>query len=302
MIDEAPGCFRFLLAGPSARKLRRGKANLLPGHVHAFYLHPRSAGEFGDDFELERALVCGSLPGVHAEPDARERARTLRSYADTYLREEVQAEALVRDIGGHARLLDHVAIASGNVLNLHSLCKHAEVPYETARRYLEVLEDTLLVHRIPAWSGSARQTLISHPRLYLFDLGVRNALLHRPLDRVLPDDRGLLLEHLVANELLRVCRAHGVEVFHYRTRHGTEVDFVLRLGDEIWAIEVKAARDLASADLRGVHAFAAAEPGCKRKLVLFGGRHAQKRDGVEAIPVQDFLTTLDRQVAKRMSR
>src|SRR5439155_329013 len=118
ILDEMRGRFRFLLSGSSARKLRRGHANLLPGRVQVHQLHPLVASELGSAFRIERALAHGTLPGVYVETDAGERAAVLRSYADTYLREEIQAEALVRDIGGYARLLELVASASGRVLNL----------------------------------------------------------------------------------------------------------------------------------------------------------------------------------------
>jgi predicted AAA+ superfamily ATPase len=154
LVDAHPRRFRFLISGSSARKLKRGHANLLPGRVHVEYLHPLLACELGADFDLDRVLAHGSLPGLYAELDGDLRARDLRSYTDTYLREEVQAESLVRNIGGYARLLDLVAAASGRVINLHALSGDAGVSYETARRYVEVLEDTLILFRIPAWSRS----------------------------------------------------------------------------------------------------------------------------------------------------
>ena len=241
-LDESPGRFRFLMSGSSARKLRRAQANLLPGRVHVHRMHPLLASELGEDFDLDRVLAHGTLPGIYAERDRPTREADLRSYADTYLREEVQAEALVRHIGGFGRLLDLVAASSGRILNVQALCRDAGLGYETTRRYIDVLEDTLVVFRVPAWSGSSRASLVRHPRLFFFDIGVRNALLRRPLDTPLPDERGLLLEHLVACELHRRVGALWPEaaLFHYRTRSGAEVDFVLEVGREVWGIEVKA--------------------------------------------------------------
>ena len=163
------------------------------------------------------------------------READLRSYADTYLREEVQAEALVRNIGGYGRLLELLAATSGRVLNLNALCRDAGLSYETARRYIEVLEDTLLAFRVPAWTASERSSLIRHPKIFLFDLGVRNALLRRPLDRPFDDERGFLLEHLVAFELHRRLGSAlpRAALFFYRTRHGAEVDFILEVDREL---------------------------------------------------------------------
>lgn len=293
-LDEHPGRFRFLLSGSSARKLRRGRANLLPGRVHAHRMHPLLACELGADFDLERALAHGTLPGIYAEPDPRLRSADLRSYADTYLREEIQAEILVRNLGGFSRLLDLVAASSGRILNLHALCKDAGLAYETARRYVEVLEDTLVAFRVPAWSGSDRTRLVRHGKLFLFDIGVRNALLRRPLDRPLPDERGLLLEYFVACELQRRLGTHWPEaaLFHYRTRGGAEVDFVVEVGRELWGIEVKAGTNVTRAMLRGLASFAARSPRVSRRIVVFLGARAQVIDGVEVLPLADFLALL----------
>ena len=291
-IDRQPRRFRFLMSGSSARKLRRGSANLLPRRVHVHHLHPLLAAELGDGFHLDRALAQGTLPGIWQERDAVERERTLRSYADTYLREEVQAEALVRDIGGYARLLDLVAASSGRILNVAALCREAEIGHETARRYVEVLEDTLVVFRVPAWSGSDRASLVAHPKLFLFDAGVRNALLRRPLDRPLPDERGPLLEHLVAYEIHRRLGTLWPEarLFHFRTRAGAEVDFVVEVGRDLWAIEVKASRNITAP--RGIEALAGRVDRVRRKIVVFLGPRPQRVDGVQALPLGTFLDEL----------
>jgi predicted AAA+ superfamily ATPase len=294
VVDEAPRRFRFLLSGSSARKLRRGRANLLPGRIHLHYLHPLVAAELADDFALERVLAHGSLPGIYAESDARLRGQDLRGYVDAYLREEIQAEALVRDLGGYARLLDLVAASSGRILNLNALCREAGIRYETARRYLEVLEDTLIAFRVPAWSGSDRASLVAHPKLFLFDIGVRNALLRRPLDRCLDDERGLLLEHFVTQEFYRRTATLWPELalYHYRSRHGAEVDLVVQIGRELWAVEVKASRQVRRSDLGGIASFAERASRLRRKIVVFLGPRRQTIDGVEILPVTELLHEL----------
>jgi len=293
-LDQHPGRFRFLLSGSSARKLRRGQANLLPGRVHVHRMHPLLARELGPGFDLDRALAHGTLPGIYAEPDPQVRGMDLRSYADTYLREEIQAEALVRNLGGFSRLLDLVAASSGRILNLHALCKDAGLAYETARRYVDVLEDTLVTFRVPAWSGSDRSRLVRHGKLFLFDIGVRNALLRRPLDRPLPDERGLLLEHLVASEIHRRLGTlwPAAALFHYRTRGGAEVDFVVETGRELWGIEVKAGNHVTRRMLRGLASLASRSARVKRRIVVFLGTRAQAIDGVEVLPLADFLKLL----------
>ena len=293
-VDRAPSRFRFLLAGSSARKLRRGQANLLPGRVQVHRLHPLTVRELGGAFDLDRVLAHGTLPGIYREPDPETRGADLRSYTDSYLREEVQAEALVRNVGGFARLLDLVAAASGRILNVHKLARDAGLGYETARRYLEVLEDTLVAFRVPAWSGSDRANLIRHPKLIFFDIGVRNALLRRPLDRPLDDERGLLLEHLVAVEIYRRLGSFWPEatLHHYRTRHGVEVDFVLAFGRETWGIEVKSGRRVHTSMLRGLKGLAYRNPHVTRKILVFLGPRPQVVDGVEVLPLEQFLELL----------
>lgn len=292
--DRHPRRFRFLLSGSSARKLKRGHANLLPGRGHLYHLPPLLQRELGEAFSLERALTHGMLPGIYAETDAQVRAQDLRGYTDAYLREEVQAEALVRDLGGYARLLDLLAAASGTILNLNALCREAGISHQTAGRYVEVLEDTLLLFRIPAWSGSDRARLVAHPKRYLFDIGVRNAILRRPLDRYLEDEKGLLLEHFVAQELQGRMGALWPElsVFHYRTQQGAEVDFVLQVGRELWGLEVKASRQVSGSVLSGFSSLAQRAKRLTRKVVVFLGDRRQKIEDVEVIPLTEFLEEL----------
>ncbi len=292
--DAQPRRFRFLLSGSSARKLRRGHANLLPGRVVLQYLHPLLARELQSDFDLDRVLAHGTLPGIYADRDPESRSNTLRSYVDAYLREEIQAEALVRDIGGYSRLLDLAAACSGRVVNLNALSRDAAVSYETARRYLDVLEDTLILFRIPAWRGSDRASLVAHPKMLLFDLGVRNAILRRPLDRPLEDERGLLLEHLVGLELRRREGTIWPEarVQHFRTRRGAEVDFVVSVGREHWAIEVKASRHVETRELKGFDAVAEHVPKVTRRIVVFLGARPQRMGDIEILPLENFLAEL----------
>ena len=294
VLDEFPRRFRFLLSGSSARKLRRGQVNLLPGRLHVHYMHPLMAEELGDDFELERALSHGTLPGIYAETDGDTRAADLRAYVDVYLREEIQAEALVRDVGGYSRLLDLVAASSGRILNVHALSIDSGISYETTRRYLDVLEDTLVSFTVPAWRASDRAILLAHSKIFLFDLGVRNALLLRPLDRPQPDEKGLLLEHLVAYEIYRRLGTLWPEakLFHYRTKHRVEVDFVVQVGRELWGIEVKASRNVSRKDCAALDSFAEATAGVTRRIVVFLGPRRQKLDRVEAVPLMEFLSEL----------
>ncbi len=294
VLDSKPKRFRFLLSGSSARKLKRGQANLLPGRVVVYTMHPLLERELGALFHLDRALAHGTLPATWTEDEPDQRAELLRSYADVYLREEVQAEALVRDLGGYARMLDFVAAASGTTVNVNALCRAAEIQHETARRYLDVLEDTLVMFRVPAWSGSDRASLVAHPKLYLFDIGVRNALLRRPLDHPLEDERGLLLEHFIAQEIHRRTGTLWPEarLFHYRTKHGAEVDFVVEVGRDLWGIEVKSARRVSTDMLSGLASLADRTKRLKRKIVVCMTDRPARLGDVEVLPIREFLAEL----------
>lgn len=294
LLDREPNRWRFLLSGSSARKLRRGEANLLPGRIHVHHLHPLLATELGSAFDLDAVLAHGSLPGIVTETDPELRAADLRAYTDLYLREEIQAEAIVRDLGGYARLLDLVAAASGNILNLQRIAKEVGLAYETARRYVQILEDTLLVFRIPAWRKSERGRLLAHPRLYLFDLGVRNALLRRPLDRPLEDERGLLLEHLVACELHRRKGTlwPQLDVHYFREQAGTEVDFMITAGSETWAVEVKSSRNPTRSMAASLRRIGDYIPGVTRRILVHTGPRALALGEVEALPLAQFLAEL----------
>jgi predicted AAA+ superfamily ATPase len=145
-----------------------------------------------------------------------------------------------------------------------------------------------------AWSGTTRSSLIAHPKYYFFDLGVRNALLRRPLDRCLDDERGLLLEHLLAQELTarRGILWPEMACYHYRTRHGAEIDFVLEIGQEIWAIEVKSAQRVSRSDLSGFSSLTDRTKRVTRKLLIYPGTRRQQMEGVEILPFKEFLNEL----------
>ncbi|MEK7765830.1 MAG: AAA family ATPase, partial [bacterium] len=176
-IIDRPGGPRFLLTGSSARKLRRGRANLLPGRIILEPRDPLSILELGHRFSLERALQVGTLPGVYL--DEQEGAEVLSTYAEVYLREEIRAEALTRDLGGFARFLDTAALTSGQWINYSKLSSDAEISRETIRRFYSILEDTLLVFRLPPFAPRHKTSrrLSQRDRFIFVDIGIRNALL-----------------------------------------------------------------------------------------------------------------------------
>ncbi len=296
-ILDGPRPPRFFLTGSSARKLRRGRANLLPGRVHTYELGPLCAAEVGYTLDLQQALSTGTLPGILAEPSTRDRKKTLRSYAATYLKEEIQAEALTRNIEGFARFLRVAAACATTTLDVSKLASESMVPRQTAVRFFEILEETLIVQRVDAFARSERRRLVRHPRYFFFDNGVLNGLLANfapSQDRI-----GMLFEHLMHSQLRASAAAHDAEVRigSYRTEHGAEVDLILEVGDAVWAIECKASRNVAKTDLRGLKSFAELVGKKHRAVVAYLGEGKRRIDDVEVWPWQALLREIDRTLA-----
>jgi predicted AAA+ superfamily ATPase len=289
---RSPSPPRFLLTGSSARKLRSGRANLLPGRIHTYELGPLCAAECGHAIDVRAALATGTLPGIYTESDERERKKTLRSYAATYLKEEIQAEALTRNIEGFARFLRIAAACAGKFLDLSKLAKEAQVPRQTALRFFEILEETLIVYRAEPFARSERRRLLQHPRYFFFDNGVLNALLGN--FAVSPDRVGLLFEHLFFGQVRATAAARDLELrmSTFRTEHGAEVDLVLEAGDLLWAIECKASRNVGPTDLKGFTSFAQIARRKHRQIVAYMGETPRVVAGVEVLPWQRVLKEL----------
>ncbi len=286
---EARGV-RFVLTGSSARKLRRGGVNLLAGRALTARMHPFTAAELGDRFDLDRALRFGQLPALLTEPDPR---RFLASYVQTYLREEVQQEGLTRNMEGFARFLESASFSHASLLNVTAVAREASVERKTVESWFTVLEDLLLAHRLAPFTRRAKRATVQHAKLFLFDAGVYRALRPRgPLDRPEEID-GAALEGLVHQELRAVNDTLdlGYALHFWRTQGGSEVDFVLYGERGLWAFEVKNAAQVRPADLRGMRAFLDDYPEA-RGIVLTRGREREQHGDIEVWPVDLFLREL----------
>ncbi len=279
---------RFILTGSSARKLRRQAVNLLAGRLVRIEMHPFTADELGASFDLERALSHGLVPLVW---NAAEPGQTLRAYASLYLQEEVKAEAMVRDIGAFARFLEAISFSHGSVLNLSAVARECQVGRKTVEGYLEVLEDLLLSFRVPVFSKRAKRILVTHEKFYYFDAGVFKSLRPAgPLDHA-SELSGVALEGLVAQHL-RAWIAHrqdGDKLYYWRTKSGSEVDFVVYGPDIFSAWEVKYATRVHPTDLRALKAFREDYPEASVAL-LYMGRDRLLVDGIPVIPMVEFLS------------
>jgi len=282
--------WRFILTGSSARKLKRAGVNLLAGRAIERSLHPFMAAELEDRFDLNRALDVGLVPLVWSAQDPHA-ARD--AYLSLYVREEVQAEGMVRDLGGFARFLEAVSLSHGGVLSLAGVARECEVGRKTVEGYLEILEDLLLAFRVPVFARKAKRHVVSHPKFYWFDTGVfRSARPLGPLDQ--PQEiAGAALEGLVAQHLRAwIAYSNARLALHFwRTKAGLEVDFVVYGEGGFWALEVKNAARVQPRDVRGLLAFREDYPSATTAL-LYRGSERLMVNGVLCLPVDQFLRSL----------
>lgn len=289
-IVETDRSRRFILTGSSARKLRRDSANLLAGRLTRAEMHPFTAAELGNTFDLGRALEIGMVPLIvnAIDPQA-----TLKAYASLYLQEEIQAEALVRDIGAFARFLESISFSQGASLNLAAIARDCQVGRKTVEGYLRILEDLLLAFRVPIFSRRAKRNLVAHEKFYFFDAGVYRSLRPTgPLDRQ-EEIAGMALEGLVAQHLRAwiAQRDEGERLYYWRTKSGTEVDFVVYGPDTFSAWEVKHAAKVHAADLRALKTFQQDYPEAWVAM-LYLGQERLEIDGIPVIPCGEFLEGL----------
>ncbi len=284
---------RFVLCGSSARELKTAGTNLLAGRAVRRHLHPFLPEELGQDFDLDAALQFGTLPVIWAASDRRD---ALAAYAQLYLKEEVQAEALVRNLPGFARFLPVAGLCHGQVINVAGISRDAEAARTTVAAYVEILEDTLLAFRLPAFEAKLRVRERRHPKLYWADPGLPRAM-KREWGPPGAEERGHLFEGWVAG-LLRAYRDYRglFDDWGYWAPgkgSGVEVDFVLRRGRDLAAVEVRSGQKVFEADLRGLRAIADL-PRVRRRILVFRGDRRQKTaDGIDILPVAAFVAEVE---------
>lgn len=281
---------QFILTGSSARKLKRSGADLLSGRASVYSMPPFLACELGLSFSLEEALSSGMLPVVHS---ARNPTRALSAYLDVYLREEIQQEGLVRQLGPFTRFLEAASFSHGSQLVSTAISRDCGVGRTTVDGYLKILYDLLIATRLPVFTKRAKRCLVAHDKFYFFDTGVYRALRPTgPLDRPSEID-GMALEGLVFQHL----RAWTEEspsrdgLYYWRTTAGLEVDFILYSGATFLAVEVKNAVSVAPSDLTGLKAFLSDYPEA-RGILLYRGTESLLKDGVHILPVEEFLRNI----------
>jgi len=289
LIEEKKG-IQFIMAGSSARKLRKAGVNLLAGRAYMRHMHPFMAAELGHRFDLQKALQTGLIPVVMNSDDP---ASALQAYVDLYLREEVQMEGLTRNIGSFSRFLEAVSFSHGSMLNISNVARECEVERKVVEGYIAILEDLLLAYRLPVFAKRAKRATASHPKFYLFDPGIYAALRPSgPLDK--PEEmHGAALEGLVAQHLRAWIdyRMPDCQLSYWRTMAGAEIDFIVYGKKTFWAIEVKNSVSIHPQDLRALKSFGQDYPQATR-ILLYRGREKLLSDGIRIEPCADFLLGL----------
>jgi predicted AAA+ superfamily ATPase len=283
----------FILSGSSARKLKRGAANLLGGRAWRYNLYPLVYKEISQ-FDLLTALNRGLLPSHYLSTHY---ARMMRAYIGDYLKEEIQAEGLVRNLPAFARFLDMAGFTNGQQLNYANIARDCAVDAKTVKEYYQILEDTLIGYLIFPFHKKVKRELISAtPKFYFFDVGIANHLRRRKLSVLKGSDAGDAFEHFIFMEIIAFLGMNEIDmpIQYWRSKSGLEVDFVWNDGQV--AIEVKISSSPHLADLTGLREF------CKD----YQSRHAlvvcqapRKRIieiddklKIEVLPWQDFLENL----------
>ncbi|MBI4849192.1 MAG: ATP-binding protein [Nitrospirae bacterium] len=305
LIDEKKAS--FIITGSSARKLKRKGTNLLPGRVKSFRLDPLLWNEFGwvekqatDIFKIEninslpgysfeQSLIYGSLPGIVCQQDDKARRDFLTAYTHIYLEEEIRAEALSRKIGAFSRFLELAARESGTNPNMTKLSMESGVSVPTIKEFFNILEDTLVIEKVEPYLKNARKRILTSPRYYFFDTGVRNALARVPLtESLLNVEKGKLFEHAVILEIIRRIRSLGLQykVHYWRTGGGAEVDCIIDTGEMVIPVEIKSGARVTLSNLRGLLSFMDTyKKQVKHGYVVTDGRVPEKlSDNITVIP------------------
>lgn len=285
----------FCLSGSSARKLKRGGANMLGGRAWNLNLYPFTHLELGKIFDLNRALDIGTLPQAYLAESLSEARKTLKSYVGIYIEEEIKAEALVRDLRGFIKFLEISASENGNELNFSNIARETFNKAHDIKEFFQILEDTLLGFFLLPYTKSTRK-LARHPKFYFFDTGVQRALANKISLELSPgnSDYGKAFEHWLIKEIVHLNNYFDTDYkfSFYRTHHGAEVDLIVETPrDQVYAIEIKSSTRISSRDLNGLKSFAEICPQAKL-LCATTHEHCYQQDSILVYPWSEIIKLL----------
>lgn len=293
LLDEIHWCLentdaKFIMCGSSTRKLKRGAANLLGGRAWRFELFPLTTSEIGK-VDLLHILNHGLIP-KHFLEDSPE--RSLKSYVLDYIDEEIQNEALVRNVPSFARFLEAVSLTHGQLINYANIARDCGVSAKTAREYFQILQDTLLGHELPPWRKTKKRRLIETAKFYLFDVGVVRALSGLRTIQAGTEEFGRYFEHFLIEEIRAYLSYHekSLPLAFWRTSTGLEVDLIV--GNLDLAIEFKAVPQADSRHCKGLLGLLSEQKVGRSILVTLDDKPRQTDNGIEILPWQTFCQHL----------
>jgi predicted AAA+ superfamily ATPase len=297
LIENDPSKPKFILSGSSARKLKRGQANLLAGRALTYFLYPLSYLELKEDFNLDKALDFGTLPSVYCEENLEIAKQRLEAYSRTYLQEEIKAEVLVRNLSAFMSFIDFVAEENGNEINFSNIASDIGVSANTVKEYFFILEDTLIGFFLQAYNKSIRKRLSKRPKFYLFDTGVQRTLANRlSLSSAQgTGSYGKSFEHFIIRELHTLINTlnYDFKLYYYRTSNGQEIDLILESPSRgLYAVEIKAKdANLKGSDFKALKAFKEENPNAKLICCSLSPRR-RELDGILVLPWQEVFQEL----------
>lgn len=284
---------KFFLTRSSARKLKRGGANLLPGRVLNYRLGPLVAAELGTKIDTQKILSLGSLPEIYLSSDAHEGRKIIKSYVANYLKEEIKAEALTQNLEAFSRFLHSAILSCSQFVDYTKLAKASKISRHSIPRYFEILEDTLLGYLIRPFEPLQKEAdLIKHPKFFLFDTGVYNSILNNfepSLDRI-----GVLSENLVFSQMLHSAWAFDkeIQISTFRTRKDIEVDFIVKVEQSCFGVEVKNSAGATSEDCEGLSYFSKLYPQNKGLFIFHMEKSEKKLGKIWSLPWYKGLSEL----------
>lgn len=291
LMFDTKDAYSFALTGSSARKLKRENANLLAGRALNRRFFPLLAQELGQDFDLKTTLKFGMLPRIFGLNSDMDRIEFLDAYTETYLKEEIQQEAVVRNLSTFHRFLQVASIANGEILNLSNISRDVGVARSTVQGYFEVFIDTLLGFYLPALKTRAKIKEVAHPKFYWFDLGALRALQGELRAEVPSSLAGKYFETWLINELRAMAHYSqaGGEFYYWRTESGNEVDCIWARGSHRIGFEFKFSKEWKSEYSQGLNTLLT-EQKISSGFGVYLGERALKLQNIWVFPFQEFLS------------
>ena len=293
LLFESQHNYRFALSGSSARKLKKSHANMLAGRALSKKMFPLSMMEIGKDFNLQNVLCYGQLPMSVVASTNKEKIEFLDAYIETYLKEEIQQEALTRNLNNFYQFLAVTALVNGQMLNMSNVARDVGMARSSVQGYFSILEDTLLGWRLPAYRNKAKVKEVAHTKFYLFDCGVQRALagLHREKPSV--TEMGVLFETFILNEIraFNSWYSQGAQLFYWRTESGNEVDLIWKRGRRAMGFEIKSSQIWKESFNKGLQVLLQSG-NIQKAFGIYRGKKSLKMGKVTVLPYQKALNMI----------